>query len=187
MDIAVIRSYIDANTKKLLFGIIVLFILALFFTTFFKFLIAALFFVLLNVFIRKYQGLDIDLPLEIEFVTVATVLTTIKFGLIYGIIMAFLTWYFGESLNENMEGLYNLSMIVGYVFAAVFSVFISQDNLVIGGILVCILSNMIIFTLNHFFVVYDNKFENIISSLTNILSNSFFFLKLAPMIFVLLH
>ncbi len=134
-------------------------------------------FIGLHVFIKRFWRAFSSLPLEIEVMTLGSVVVTLLFGVKAGILLAVLGTFLSSHFSRGIS-IYTPMMASGYVLAAVFALFVSPANIIMGGIIISLLVNayfVIIFQL-----VGYTLLENIVYSISNIILNTLLFVKIAP-------
>lgn len=140
----------------------------------------AVFFVILFIALNSIIGLYkafFYIPIEIELVSLGTILCTLSFGLKEGILVAVLGSLLAAVVNGTISYL-TIPMVIGYIFMAFITPMFSGLGVAFGGIVVVLLTNILIFIIYQI-MGYD-LFSNIVFSVSNIIWNLLLFLRLAP-------
>jgi hypothetical protein len=134
-------------------------------------------FIFINVVLKFYKRVFPGIPIEFEITTFGSVVTTIAFGVWAGLIVALLSCLFAEFLNQRISPNSFVNMII-YLLIPLLSLLLNPSNVIMGGLIICIIINVIIYFIFMFVMHYD-FFKNTLYSLSNILWNYLLFTYLA--------
>lgn len=152
-------------------------ILFIFFSRQVKMLFFVTGFIALNVFISSYKK-NVQLPIEIEVLTLGIVLCTrfygIKAGLVVGVVGGLLSSIFYGYISPFL-----IPMLIGNALVAVSAPFSAFLSITWAGIVLTVIKNLFVFLAYHFAFGYSIG-KNISYSVSNILLNIVLFLNFAP-------
>lgn len=120
-----------------------------------------------------------DPPIDIELSTMAAVLITIKYGLVYGLIAAFFTKFIQMMYIKKIKMAY-FFMMSSYMVAALFANFFSGFGVVNLGIIVSVISNIYLAFVRKFLLGYS-PIEIMGYGITNIIFNIVLFIGFSEM------
>jgi len=123
----------------------------------------------------------INIPIEIEVLTLGIVLCTVSFGIKAGLVVAILGGVLGFFVGLDISP-HAFPMFMGYIMMVFISYALNGLGLGIAvvGLLTTIINNLLIFLTYHL-IGYDFV-KNLQFSISNILINTIIFVNLAPLI-----
>jgi len=136
-------------------------------------------FIVVNMIIASYKRF-LKIPVEIELLTLGIVVSTYRYGIKAGLVVAILGGILSFIVGLNFSP-FSFPMLLGYMITALVSYQFRYFNISVIGILATLASNAFIFTIYHFVFDYD-IFKNLSFSISNIIINSILFLNLAPLL-----
>ncbi len=135
--------------------------------------------VALNLILTSYKRI-IRLPIEIEVLSFAIVMTGYTMGLTAGILIALLGGIayivFSSQFNP-----FSIPMLFGYVLMAMIASIFHRQPIVMVGIAANLIHNLFVFLVYHYFFRYD-PLKNLIYGGSNILFNMFLFVNFSSLI-----
>lgn len=171
----------EFDERVFVYGALALFLLAL---SIFMFKYSkALFFILLFIALNSIMGLYkafFYIPIEIELISLGTILCTLSFGLKEGLTVGVIGSLLAAVVNGTISYL-TIPMVVGYCFMAFITPVFSGVGAMAGGITIVLITNVLIFIVYQF-MGYD-LFSNFTFSISNIVWNLLLFLRVAPFLF----
>ncbi|NTV22792.1 MAG: hypothetical protein HGA85_00260 [Nanoarchaeota archaeon] len=140
-------------------------------------------FCILNAGFLTYERY-VDLQLDLEFSTFATVLMTLKYGLAWGLIAGVGTKIAAVLYNKdfNMNTIYSLAAYIAAAFFAGLFAMLHYQNLVLTGILVSVLVNLFSFFLMKFSDM-ASPYQLVMYGVSNIMFNIIVFLGFSQIVF----
>jgi|GEM_PF-4959406 len=178
MPFVIDRKRFNAYFNKLFYPALFISILLLIFLLrhVLKAFIVMLLFIFANVVIGRIRRV-IPVPIEIEVVTLGTVICTILYGFGAGAFVAVFSAIIGAVIAKRISP-YTLIMVVGYVIVATIATAFDPAGVVKAGIILTIVNNLFIFCVFQFAFRYS-VFRNISYGLSNIILNILIFKYLA--------
>jgi hypothetical protein len=177
--IDIILKHIKRNQRQIIIYLVIILgilLLTLLFMDFLKLAAIICIFIFLNSFIRLYKRIIPGIPIEFEICILGTVTITIAYGIWAGIILALLSSIVAEFINQFISP-FSLVNIGAYFLVPFMAFFLSPASVAIGGFVIVIIANVIIFFVS-LLLGYDH-FKNTAYSVTNIFFNYFLFSYLA--------
>lgn len=173
-----VRRLLKKEKAVLRYSIIILVLLGLIFLMFnlVKAIAFMFLFIFVNIMIRFYRRILTGIPIEFEVIIFGGVLTTIAFGMWAGLIVVLFASVLGEFLNQSISPNY-LVNIICYIFVPIISLLLTAQSVVLGGLVLMIVINVIIFVI-FVYMGYD-LFKNIGYAVTNVALNYLLFAYLA--------
>jgi hypothetical protein len=138
-------------------------------------------FLFINMMLKFYKRVFPELPLELEVTIFGSVVTTMAFGIWAGFFVAFFSSFLSEFMNQRISPNYFINMLI-YLLVPLMSLFLTENSLVTGGIIIMIITNIIIYLIFQLYLHYD-IFKNTAYSITNIAWNYFLFTYVAVPVF----
>jgi hypothetical protein len=127
----------------------------------------------------------VNMPIDIEFSTFASILCTLAYGLKWGIFVAIITKAAAMLYNANIRA-DHIFMIIGYCFAAFFASVLHSFNVVFIGVTATIITNI--------YIVFVSKFitnlypiEIIMYGVSNFVFNFILFIGFSEPILALMR
>lgn len=121
-----------------------------------------------------------DAPVDPQLCTFAAILMTMRYGLTYGLITAFITRFASMLYNKKIKMAY-FFMISSYMVAALFADIIKTNNVVLLGIVVTIISNIYMVFVRKYVTQYSN-FEVISYAASDLIFNAVMFIGFSEII-----
>lgn len=140
----------------------------------------AIFFVALFIALECIIGLFNIPSIDIELISLGTILCTLSFGVKAGLLVAILGSLISDIINGKISYL-TMPMMFAYCLIALITPLFSGLGIVLGGIIVVLIVNVLLFMV-YYAMNYD-FLSNVMSSASNIIWNLILFLKVAPFLF----
>lgn len=144
----------------------------------------AIFFIALFIALNSVISIFSIPNIDIELVSLGTILCTLSFGIKAGLAVAILGSIFGDVVNGTFSHP-TIPMMIGYCFIALVTPLFSGLGIVFGGIMIVLLANVLLFII-YYAINYD-FLSNVMSSGSNIIWNLTLFLKVAPFLFSIMR
>lgn len=134
-------------------------------------------FIVLNMILSSYKKF-IKIPVEIEFLTLGIVFTTLTYGVKAGLVIAILGGILSFIVGYNISP-FSFPMLTGYIMMAILSYFLRFLDITSVGLIVTLMNNVLVFSLYNFVFKYDIV-KNLSFSLSNIIFNVILFINVVP-------
>lgn len=141
--------------------------------------IVMILFIVANILIGRVRRV-IPVPIEIEVVTLGTVICSILYGFSAGVFVAVFSAIIGAVIAKRISP-YTLVMVLGYIIVATVATGFDATSIVKAGIILTLVNNIFIFCVFQFAFRYS-VFRNIGYGLSNVILNIVIFKYVAEAI-----
>ncbi len=178
MPIVIDRKRFNAYFNRIFYPVLFLSIIIILFLLrhVLRAFIVMILFILANVLIGRIRRV-IPMPIEIEVVTLGTVVCTMLYGFGAGVFVAVFSAIIGAVIAKRISP-YTLVMVVGYIIVATIATAFNPADVVKAGIILTIVNNLFIFCIFQFAFRYS-VLRNIAYGLSNVILNILIFKYLA--------
>ena len=173
-----LKNFIRGNAKKIAIAIAALLLFSLVFHSNIKMMFIIPILILAASFSTFYFNYVI-LPVNFELVKLATILTSVSYGLLPGLAVGIASTFFGKILIGRIDEKLPMSMLVISIVAVAASIF-SGVGITALGITLVLAYNVTMLALG--IMMGGDLAWNIPYEVTNFLFNVFLFMKLAPLL-----
>ncbi|MEK6853772.1 MAG: hypothetical protein AABX60_00425, partial [Nanoarchaeota archaeon] len=173
-----IAAFLRKNTGKIAAAIVVLLLVSLLFGIPVKTIIIMPLLILAASFSTFYFNYVV-VPVNFELVKLATILTSVSYGLLPGLAVGIGSTFFGKVLIGRVDEKLPLSMLTISIIAVAASVF-DTVNITTLGLVLVLAYNVTMFALTQ--IMGGDLAWNLPYELTNLAFNVFLFTKIAPVL-----